>query len=342
MVDSKIKITHVNDRYLNNGGAEIFLRELYPHLRDVTIRQSICVRPDRIDQDFASTFPFPVIAGGRQEIQQAIDADDVIICWGNNQLNKLVDRKPKVCIYNACADARQQLLGCNEIVTHVIASNSLICKTVAFDFPHTRILPGVNPDRLITTESRDETRRLLNYTKNDFVVAMIARIDFEKQQDWLVQCRRQLPPHVKALFVGDGPDRAKLEEVADENCRFVGHQKAVGNWFNCIDAYCLLSSTEGCPAAMFEAMFAKVPIIATPVGSVPDLIEHGKNGMVVTNHKELVVAINTLADNPEYGKSLANEAYQTAIANGHIKETASQWESLIKKLKKRGTWKLYK
>lgn len=326
---------------MHNGGAEIFLRELTKYLTKVKIRQSICLRPHNISTAFTSTFPFPVRAGGRKEIHDAIGEGDILLCWGRIHLNDVITTKPEVCIFNACVDEPEQYLNCDRFVTHVIASNSKVQQQVPPSLRSTLILPGVNPDRLNVTVTKEKMRADLGLKPDDFVVGMIARIDYQKRQGLLVECARRMP-HIKALFVGDGPDQKKLQAVAPSNCIFVGHQTdGLGNWFNCLDTYCLLSSTEGCPAALFEAMFMGVPVIATNVGSVPDLIQHGDNGLIVDTPESLDKAIQSLIDNPLLGVGLGGAGQNMAYKVGHIKHTAQRWEELIVRLDEGRKCKLF-
>jgi glycosyltransferase involved in cell wall biosynthesis len=337
-----INVTHINDRFLRNGGAEIFLRELAPRLKGVRIRQSICLRQGNIDEEFTKTFSFPVRFGGRSEIQEAIAAGDILLCWGQVKLNEVLTAKPDICIFNACCEDESQLMNCNRVVTHVIASNSRIKRGMAASWPSTLILPGVNPDRVQVKTHRDVMRSKLGIQPNEFLVGMIARIDHQKRQNWLVECSQQLPPNTKVLFVGDGPDRKKLQSIAPSNCLFTGHQSdGLGDWFNCLDAYCLLSSIEGCPAALYEAMYVGVPVIATPVGSVCDLIRDGENGLIVNTQEALVQAIGKLISNPTLRIGLGQAGQHTAHQFGDIEKTARSWESLINKLDLERRWKPY-
>jgi len=334
-----INITHINDRCLRNGGAEMFLRELNPYFKEVRIRQSICVSPHVYDPKFAATFPFPVIipwrAGDAKEMREAVDAGDVILCWGNTRLNDY-NLKPKICIFNIAAERVDHMVNnCSKVITHLITANSRIYQKFS-NFPRTLILPGVNPDRLRPTITRREMRRSLGLSNDQFVVGMVGRLDGQKRQVWLIECMRQLP-NVKAIFVGEGPDEDKLRHgdpeqnraAAPDNCIFVGHHDDIGNWYNCFDAFTLLSWTEGCPAVIYEAMFMSLPIVATPAGSVPETISNDTNGLIVEDVPQLIQTIIKLRDDKALRTRIGEAGALTAHAQGHIKDTAMAWENLI-------------
>ncbi|MDO5509776.1 MAG: glycosyltransferase family 4 protein [Weeksellaceae bacterium] len=88
---------------------------------------------------------------------------------------------------------------------------------------------------------------------------------------------------VKLTIVGDGRERNALENVTQElgltdKVKFQGFQPEPGKFLSDADLYVLPSYSEGFGIAAVEAMFLKVPVLATSVGGVPEFIEHGKNG----------------------------------------------------------------
>lgn len=341
-----VYVTHINSRYLKNGGAEVFLRDLPQYFSPaIAIRQSICTNHVDFDLEFTKTFPFPVKIGGKKDIQSAIAAGDVLLIWGNPQLNNvlgLTDR-PEVCIYNAAAENVAQIQACSNFITHIIASNTNVIKLLNGKYPCTLIHPGVDPKRVKVTKERKEMRTDLGFSDDDFVVGMVSRIDNQKRQSWLVNCMQKLPG-IKALFVGDGPEFSKLSSTANYQCLFVGHQeKEIGNWINCLDAMCNLSSTEGCAAVIFEAMLLKVPLILTPVGASPDFLTNN-SAIFVNTQDELVSAVQKLALDKELRTKLASNAQEIANRIGHISKTAERWEELILRLrtgKGQKKWKLF-
>ena len=89
-------------------------------------------------------------------------------------------------------------------------------------------------------------------------------------------------------IIGDGDERAALERRRaelglDEVVRFVGHltQEAVADWWRRADVGALTSDSEGMPVALMEAAASGVPVVATAVGGVPDMVVQGVTGRVV-------------------------------------------------------------
>ena len=88
------------------------------------------------------------------------------------------------------------------------------------------------------------------------------------------------------LFLGDGPERPRLEELADSlgvrnQVRFLGFQTDVQSWLRKFDLIAFSSVREGIPVAMLEAMAAGVPVVATRAGGIPEVIRDGIEGLLV-------------------------------------------------------------
>jgi glycosyltransferase involved in cell wall biosynthesis len=84
----------------------------------------------------------------------------------------------------------------------------------------------------------------------------------------------------QAVLVGDGPEREALEgqirgTPIQDRVVFAGGRDAAGDLFPAFDLYVLSSKSEGTPMVLFEAMSARVPVVATSVGGVPDVMGAG-------------------------------------------------------------------
>jgi glycosyltransferase involved in cell wall biosynthesis len=150
---------------------------------------------------------------------------------------------------------------------------------------------GIGLDERLQADAptRAEVRRLLGVPADAFVVGWVGRMTAIKRTDDVVRgFRRLLNQHEEAFLclVGDGPDRIELERTAHElgvirNCRFVGYQKDVGRFYQAMDALVLPSANEGTPVSVIEALAAGVPVVATRVGGVPDVVRDGVDGFLV-------------------------------------------------------------
>lgn len=118
-------------------------------------------------------------------------------------------------------------------------------------------------------------------------------------------------PDLQVLMAGDGPERAALERLAGElgasnTVRFLGSRTDIPDILRALDVAVCCSDFEGSPLAVMEYMEAALPVVATAVGGVPDLIEPGVHGLLVPprDPPALAGAISELLGNPERARTM--------------------------------------
>ena len=126
---------------------------------------------------------------------------------------------------------------------------------------------------------RSEARVALGLPRDATVVGWVGRMSSEKAPLLLVRAVERMTDDHRPLviFIGDGPERATCERAValaglGDSVRFVGNVQRAARVFRAFDVFCLTSDTEGTPIALLEAMAAGVPIVATAVGGVPDIL----------------------------------------------------------------------
>jgi glycosyltransferase involved in cell wall biosynthesis len=150
---------------------------------------------------------------------------------------------------------------------------------------------GIELDERIAPDQngRGESRRYLGIPGDRFAVGWIGRMTAVKRtDDVLVAFKRLRDSGVDAVLcmVGDGPDRLQLEQRAHElgvarNTVFLGYQEDVAPFYAAFDALVLPSGNEGTPVSVIEALAAELPVVATRVGGVPDVVRDGEDGFLV-------------------------------------------------------------
>lgn len=124
---------------------------------------------------------------------------------------------------------------------------------------------------------------------------------------------------VHLWLVGDGVLKNKIENVVKEkhlaeNVKFWGVQNSVYDILNSADIFVLPSHYEGIPLTITEAMGSGLPIIATRVGGIPDMIVDGLNGILIEDSPEdLRKAISLLVEDEDLREKLGREALKRSL-----------------------------
>jgi glycosyltransferase involved in cell wall biosynthesis len=124
---------------------------------------------------------------------------------------------------------------------------------------------------------RTQSRAALGLPANTPLVAWVGRVSAEKGPDVFVRALATASPELHGVIVGDGPLLAATIALAEtlgvrDRLHTLGMVADASRYLRAFDALALTSRTEGTPMILLEAMWAGVPIVATSVGGVPDLL----------------------------------------------------------------------
>lgn len=125
-------------------------------------------------------------------------------------------------------------------------------------------------------------------------VGWVGRMHPVKRLPLLLQAVSLLP-RWQLVIAGDGPERNNVQQVAldlgiHDRVKFLGELPDVTDALMAMDVFCLVSEWEGLPTAMLEAMAAGLPVIATSVGGIPEVIDDGVNGLLIAEPRAESVA----------------------------------------------------
>jgi glycosyltransferase involved in cell wall biosynthesis len=162
--------------------------------------------------------------------------------------------------------------------------------------------------------SRADSRVALGAPGDAFVVGWVGRLTHEKGPDLFVEALALADDRVHGLIVGDGPMRESLRALAHAKglsgrLRFAGIHAQASRYLAAFDALALTSRTEGTPMIVLEAMWASVPILATAVGGVPDMLSSHEALLCDPNRPSSIAqAMDTVLRAPDHGRQLAAHA----------------------------------
>ena len=150
----------------------------------------------------------------------------------------------------------------------------------------------INPKKLTLIENAIFTYTEANYKYesnsdvNNITVVMIARFEYPKRQDLLVEAAKKLP-NIHFNFVGEGDGLNDLKKNASSNTTFFGAVDDVWTILKESDIFILLSDSEGMPLAVLEALACGKPVILSDIPVMSVFIQD--NGLMVKNDADSVL-----------------------------------------------------
>mgnify|MGYP001590393029 CR=1 FL=1 len=189
--------------------------------------------------------------------------------------------------------------------------------------------------------TEDKARQKLLKKRFDFIIGTIANFYQTKGLSYFIKAAKILKEkfekeNIKFLIIGDGEERKNIERLIEETglkneIILAGQIPEARKFMKAFDIFVLPSVKEGFPWVILEAMAAKVPVISTSVGAVPEIIENGKNGILVEpkNPRQIAEAIRYLMENEHARQEFALRAHQTALFKFPIEKMVRETEMLF-------------
>lgn len=165
-----------------------------------------------------------------------------------------------------------------------------------------------------TPAQRADVRAELGVAESEFLVLQVARLDTIKDHATALRtiaAAVRQDPRLKLHIIGDGPERPSIERQVAElglahSVKILGQRRDVPRLLAAADAFLLTSVSEGIPVTIIEAMAARLPVISTAVGGVPEMIENGVSGMLASAGDDagLASALVRLANDAQFRNGL--------------------------------------
>jgi glycosyltransferase involved in cell wall biosynthesis len=190
------------------------------------------------------------------------------------------------------------------------------------------IANGLDTGRFVPAEPRRNIRRIL----------MVANLRAEKGHDTLLAAAPRILaryPDASFTFVGDGPRREALETLTRAlgvtgSVHFMGESHDVASILQRHDLFVLPSRSEAFPNALIEAMATALPVVATDVGGIPEVVRPGVNGQLVPpdDIDALAEAVLALMDDPAAAAALGRAARADVERHYTIDRMVERFEQL--------------
>lgn len=183
------------------------------------------------------------------------------------------------------------------------------------------IRSGVEFDKFIAMRGRKrESREMLGIPQDAPVVGTVIRLAPQKHPEAIVDVARMVVkrlPDTRFVVVGDGPLSDYMKSYIEEldlgtNFHLLGSRKDVAEILPSFDVFLLTSRSEGLPRAMLEALAVKIPVVATDVGGIAELVNGLRNGYLCS-HGDLEClssGVIRLLESPELREDLLSTVDQ--------------------------------
>jgi glycosyltransferase involved in cell wall biosynthesis len=206
-----------------------------------------------------------------------------------------------------------------------------------------KVSNGIDIEKFVSIPKNRELQNKYNINDDDFVLGMISSLSLEKNHKVVLEAIKLIENDtIKLIIVGDGPLRIELENRVSclglkERVIFAGQQINIDEHLSLIDIFLLPSLTEGLPMALLEAMSCGKAIIASSVGEVPKVVDHGINGYLIDPNDCTCLAelINKLYKDGSHLSVIGSCARKTVESKFSSQRMASEYcllyDSLIRK-----------
>ena len=202
---------------------------------------------------------------------------------------------------------------------------------------------GLELDGCLNAQARrGELRRHLRLPPEARLVGIVARLVPIKDHASFFKAAARVAradPAARFVVAGDGPLRARLESAAREagladRTHFLGWWEDLPALYADLDVVALTSRNEGTPVCLLEAMAAGVPVVATAVGGVSDVVRHGETGLLVPpgDPGALAAALAALLGDPERRSALGLAGRRAAYPAYDVKTLIARVETLYREL----------
>lgn len=201
---------------------------------------------------------------------------------------------------------------------------------------------GVRIDAFNDLPERSEARPMFKLPLDTPIVGTIGRLVPVKNHLLLIDAFARIhaeKPDAHLAILGDGPlDEALATRAADlrlsNDISFVKSSPSAEIFLRCLDVFALSSDSEGLPLTLLEAMAAGLPVAATGVGGIPEVIENGKDGYLVPASSPDLLArvISSLLSHPGEALEMGRRAREKVELQFSAERTVQETERIYSEL----------
>lgn len=203
---------------------------------------------------------------------------------------------------------------------------------------------GVEPSSEFSDKEKNALREELKLVNSNFVIGFVGRLlDSHKRVSDLITAFSPIAetyPMARLIIVGDGPDKEMLVKLTNslsitDKVIFTGYQSNTRPFYSIMNLFVLPSMNESFGLVLIEAMFVKVPVIASRVGGIPYIVKEKITGLLFEpkDTEELSSHIQHMIENPATAVDMGQQGYDIAVkdfsADRYVKDVDNLYRNLI-------------
>ncbi len=173
----------------------------------------------------------------------------------------------------------------------------------------------------VSKVDRQNRRMELRLNAGEVLIGAVGRLDKQKGFATLIEAMSRLKgTDLRCVILGEGPERIHLEALIrkhelEKRVWLYGERPDIVAWLSAFDINCLPSLWEGLPNSLLEAMALGLPVVASAVDGVPEVVENGKTGVLVpaAAPAALAKALKALAEDPPRRAALGAAAHAAVM-----------------------------
>ena len=187
----------------------------------------------------------------------------------------------------------------------------------------------------INEKTKEELKMRLSKKQNEVFLVTVSRLVHKNATDDIISALTHLPENISLVVIGKGDLGPDLQKQArdlgvSEKVKFLGFvpYADLPKYFSACDIFIRPSRSEGFGNSFIEAMAAGLPVIATPVGGIPDFIDDGETGVFCSpdNPQSIAQAVNLLLKDEALRDKIKDKAKKRVVEN-------YSWDHIAVKMK---------
>lgn len=190
---------------------------------------------------------------------------------------------------------------------------------------------------------RKTIKEELFHAKEDtLIITTIAALHERKGINYAIDALKPLTeqyPNIKLVIIGNGPEKENLQKQINKlkltsNAILLGKQSNIPYLLKSSDIFLLPSKREAFGLVNLEAMFCGLPVVASKVGGIPEIIAHKKTGILVPaqNPQAITEALNQLISNPQLRKLIGENGQRHAISTFNAHKMAKAYQEIYQEI----------